>query len=1277
MAELLEINGSDIALLNDSDLRTLIGLLCEADFKRVGLSTKDINWGGHQNAKDGGIDVAVNTKSALPRSSFIPCKNTYFQVKKSDMSASKISDEMKPKGVLREKIRQIVGDNGAYIIISAQSSTSQSALTTRINAMRKCVKALPNSENATLDFFDQGRIATWVREHPSLILWVRNKIGRPLKGWKPFDNWSHAPKGINEEYLFDDSLRVIDTTKNSNATLSAMGAMDSIKDILSSPRKVVRLAGLSGVGKTRFVQALFDQRIGSKSLNDKIVYYTDMSDSPNPDPTEMVGQLISLATRAIIIVDNCPPELHRGLKDLCTSNSSIISLLTVEYDVREDYPDETSVFLIEPASDLLIQKMIKGRYTHVNQVDAQTIANFSGGNARIAIALANTLKKGETLSGFHEEELFNRLFKQRNPDDKDLLMSAEVLSLLYSFEGTDTSSPTSEMAVLASLIGVSANTLYRNVAELIDRDLIQSRDVWRAVLPHAIANKLAQRALERISPNLLLPTVLKSSERLIRSFTRRLTYLHLSPVAAKIVNEWLEEGGWLSDLSNLNSLQMDAFENIASVCPIKALETIERSVKNDEQFFTRDNSHKKRLIAILRHLSFEEEYFTRSTKIMALFILEGDSNAEYGRYGGNEKERANATLKSLFFIYLPGTKAKIEQRLSIVEWLIARNSEKSYDLAIDLLEAMLEAWHFNSPYNFQFGARPRGSGYRPSSKSEISEWFAKAFKAAVIIALSNELGSEKMKLLLAQQLGALWTQAGIIDEIEAGCLEIKGNSLWVEGWIALSRISSHDSKNISKTNLRRLHRLIEKMRPQGLNEEIKAYALGINNSIGILDTVGDDIEAGLKKIEEKVIDLGKSLANDELTFKKLLPDLLSNAGMYVANLGQGLYLGTEDKEKIWSSIKLQFSLTPDNKKEVSLMMGFLGTAYRTDKDFFNKVLDKVLIDKDLQRFFPRLQSSGFLDLDALRRAHYTLDNNLAKVSEFLWWAWTRNHDTLSDDALGKLIEKIYSKENSTQTALEMLFMRFQRAPKDFSKSIINTAQLVLSEIDFKTIDQQNDQLNLKYKIARIAEVCFLENGQKEALSFIKNIVEAIKDGAIYAHNYIEIFSVVANRHPIVLLEGILGGETTDEWQRNAIFRANDDRNENPLNMIDDQTLINWGKENPDLRFPIIAAAARMYRKSNTKVGYEWRPIFFELTKSAPNVEKVLFAIQGGIRPNGWSGSLSDILQKRISLFDELLANNNPQIVSWAKSMRATLMEWISREKQYEHDRTKAKNESFE
>jgi hypothetical protein len=110
--------------------------------------------------------------------------------------------------------------------------------------------------------------------------------------------------------------------------------------------------------------------------------------------------------------------------------------------------------------------------------------------------------------------------------------------------------------------------LHRGVAELQERDLVQKRGVWRAVLPHALANRLADRALQRIPRDHIINEFLKSgSERLVKSLTRRLSFLHDSDDAVAIAEGWLEEGGWVGDVSKLSHFGMEVFQNIAPLSP--------------------------------------------------------------------------------------------------------------------------------------------------------------------------------------------------------------------------------------------------------------------------------------------------------------------------------------------------------------------------------------------------------------------------------------------------------------------------------------------------------------------------------------------------------------------------------------------------------------------------------------------------------------------------------------------------------------------------------------
>jgi hypothetical protein len=97
---IFEVTPEHIEGLSDTELRTLIGYLAEQEAVRAGHSASSVTYGGHQNAKDGGIDVRVDL-GALAIKGYIPRGQTGFQVKAEDMPNGDIISEMRPKGKLR------------------------------------------------------------------------------------------------------------------------------------------------------------------------------------------------------------------------------------------------------------------------------------------------------------------------------------------------------------------------------------------------------------------------------------------------------------------------------------------------------------------------------------------------------------------------------------------------------------------------------------------------------------------------------------------------------------------------------------------------------------------------------------------------------------------------------------------------------------------------------------------------------------------------------------------------------------------------------------------------------------------------------------------------------------------------------------------------------------------------------------------------------------------------------------------------------------------------
>ncbi len=1280
MLNLLEITGDDIARLSDADLRTLIGLLCEADYRLAGLSTKEITWGGNQDAGDGGLDVVVRGDAPPPPGSSVPRKMTGFQVKKPDMPRAKILEEMRPKGVLREEIKTLIQENGAYVIVSSQGSTTDSALKNRTDAMEEAVAHEANHQNLHVEFLDRGRVATWVRRHPSLILWVRNKIGRQLKGWRPYENWAGAPGGIEEEYLLDDGLRLHDETTPTGDGISVKDGLLRLRSALSAPKTSVRLTGLSGVGKTRLVQALFDERIGEQALNCFQVFYTDISDSPDPDPKTFAELLIAERARAILIVDNCPPDLHRRLTQTCSEPQSAVSLLTVEYDVRDDLPEETTVFRLEPASEEVIEELIRKRFPYIGQIGAQAIARFSGGNARIAIALANTVRRGETLSGFRDAELFGRLFWQRYDSNDSLLISAQVCSLVYSFEGTDANSEKSELKLLASLIDTSGSELYRDVKVLKDRDLIQSRDVWRAVLPHAIANRLAKQALEAIPKNTIVRTFLNSgSERLIKSFTRRLSYLHDCDTAIEIANEWLAPDGWIGEaISNFNDFGMEVFRNIAPVSPEKALEAIERAANGDEgrQFTSGENTHSYDFVRILRNLAYDPVLFDRSVRLMC-------------RYAFSEKlgERSRSTrdvLKPLFYILWSGTHASVEARVKFIEELLNSEDPDNQNLGSLLLVAALKVQFFDSPHEVAFGARPRDFGYQPKTLGEVAHWYRTFIDICTRLALSAQPIAEQARNILADNLRELWTEAHMFEALEISARQLQEQKAWNEGWIAVRSIIRYDGKEFEEKISERLHNLENLLRPNNLLEKARTYALlGPPAPFELGDDFGNikDATSAAQHVEEITREIGTQVAQDIDTLNALLPELVSTNNTRLDSFGRGLADGCSDKPEIWHILYAQFQKTSPENRQISVFLGFLASCAESDPAFYHSTLDALINDDVLGEWFPFFQTTAAIDQRGLERLNEALDAGKARIHTFQRLAGGRTHESIGDDDLADLLRKILSREGGIGVVIDILDMRFHRPGEEaaYSSSLLAVARDVLSIYPFP--DNHYPNSGLDYDLARIAEICLKgREGKVAATAICHHLAETRPNGHVSASDYPDLLNNLARAHPLVFLDVFLGDNWPKDYQRRIMFSDGSfARHGNPINQISDTDLLSWCDRDPENRYPLIASAIRPFSVSTETGKLAWKPIVHSIFEKAPNLAIILEHFANGIRwpSSSWNGSWTAIFQERSVLLQTLYQHNNAEIRTWARGQYQNLQEIAKREQEPERYINRKRNESFE
>lgn len=1266
---LLEVTADQIEQLNDTDLRELIGRLCEREVRDRQHSTSAVTWGGHQNAGDGGIDVRVSLPAGTALSGYIPKAATGIQVKAKKMPRSAILTEMAPKGILLSSIVELVADGGAYIIVSSKDSLSDTALKERKAAMTAAVGLLPPASSLTLDFYDRNRIATWVNLQVGLVAWVREKLGLPLSGWRPFGDWSSSPGPIDTPYLLDDSVRLIGPSIKSSDGIGAAKALGVLREILWKPKGVVRLVGLSGVGKTRLIQALFDERLGELALHQSDALYTDISDEPDPVPKEMLSRLVSQGQQVIMVVDNCGIGLHRKLVAKIMNSECMLSLITVEYDINDDEPENTDIFKLEPATTDLIENILENRYPAISAPSRHVIAKFSDGNSRVAFALANTAKNGESLANLRDEELFDRLFNQQKGQNKELFDAAKVCALLYSFDGETLEGDESELSPLATLAGLTVDQLHHHVAELHRRQLVQKRSKWRAILPHALAHRLAKRALADVHLMRIEDVIEKGkSERMLLSFSRRIGYLHDDEHAIILVKRWLGEDRMLSQLGKLTKLGEEILVNIAPIDPTAILTFIEKIAEKETWFFSAENINKIRIVEIIRSIAYDPALFERCVALLRRFVV----NEVVG-----ERDSTIDPLKSLFWLHLSGTNATAAQRAAFIKTLFESTVIADQELALTLLTAMLQTSHFASGYSFEFGAWKRDYGFHPTRGDQVRDWYFRSMEVGRIAGISGVATTARVRRLIATKIGQL-LRTGMLEEVIALADDYLENGGWPEGWIAI-QIAMKDKDKMPAAYFDMLNGLEQRLRPHDIAEMIRTYALSPEWSAIDVADLEDDAENDPIEAQERVYEvctaLGKKLGKNREQFNSLLPEIMSADSLKTFAIGKGIASSCSSIAEFWGHLKVEFLSKSAEKRKAQMISGFLKEAMVRAPHEAERFLDDALSDPHFHPYLVAWQIAAGLTNKGFERFMKMLAFDSVPISSFAYLAAGRAHEAFDDEQLRSLLHGIAARESGAKITARILGMRIfgrQSNKLPTSELIRTTAREFIMKVKLERglFDHMMDQ---------ILEVSFDKSEHEdEARVFCVKILKAVKIHKVYVWELDRTIAALTKAFPLTVLDILLEQAMSGYGIESTILQDTRLNNAScPLDTVPVEIWTGWAALKPDSRYLYLAQAINFSNQDDKAGMSNWSAQAEKLIEVTPEPLKVLDIFLNRFGCQGRHNSPADALASRMPLIESLSKHSIPEVAMWAKNNIAGYVAKIQRQRAAEAAEDGARDSKFE
>jgi hypothetical protein len=703
------------------------------------------------------------------------------------------------------------------------------------------------------------------------------------------------------------------------------------------------------------------------------------------------------------------------------------------------------------------------------------------------------------------------------------------------------------------------------------------------------------------------------------------------------------------------------FKNVAPVAPEATLAALERTIAGSA-----DGAAKcRQFIRLVRSIAHEAKLFEQSASLLVKLAEAEDD--------GDNDNPANV-LASLFFIYLSGTHATIEQRLGMVEAPVRSPDPKRQALGLSALRNVLSTGPFSSSYDFEFGARSRDHGYMPRKPAEIQHWFHSALALAEGLIASDVMASE-VRASLASAFRGMWN-SGMGDELAGVFTKIASTGFWREGWIAVRQTQQYDAKKMKPEAAKQLAELEKKLRPQNLVDKVRTIVL--SGKPGRLDLgeceEDEDISRGLECRAALVHELGQQTANDKAAFAELRPEMFAGGGGQLFNFGRGLASAAGAPVEMWQELMTEFA-KPQARKNEQVLRGFLSGLQERDPAAVDAMLEAA-VEHEVAPMLPSLQTSVPIDARGVTRIKRAIASGTIPAESFRILGYGRASEPIPATELRNMLTSIAELEEGLHVACDILFMRLHfegEKGTGAAPELLETGRLLLSKMEFKDKQDRED-----YRLKNIARACLPgKEGGPIATGICLRIRAAVAAGETQASYHDDFLSGVFATQPVAALDGLMNG--SPEEQKQGLEVINDIRplRRNPLDAIPGDELLRWCDGAPETRYPLAGSVVNFSHHPEDSAATEWNPTVLKLLEKAPNRIEFLQRLVQQLRPMSWSGSRAAILESNAKLVDQLLTHVDPAVVEFAKAEKARLADEVEGERRWETEHDRDADERFE
>jgi len=1081
--------------------------------------------------------------------------------------------------------------------------------------------------------------------------------------FRPFLTWEQWKQDIDlsQEYYHNDRINEIKST--------------IIEGIIKT-HESIRIIGLPGLGKTRLLFEIFrpdDSNQYSILLSSKILYI-DYNYYSSFDYQSFFSKLINDNEDRILIIDNCPRELHKNLLHYLDNKKNKLKLITIDSNPEEsDLNPINNVNYININKDDLgsIVEKILEKYKFIGKGKIEKIKEFAQGIPLMAVLMVNSIKEDseQFIGKLNDRDLLNKLLGKQGEEtyNRTILKSCA----LFNYFGFEEEKKTQLKFIATNKNITSLNVddtvivnVFYNVCNIyLKRGIFEKRGRFIGMRPFPLAMYLTKEWLDESDSERVLNVINDLSEleepdktELIEAFAERMKFLGYDDKAVLIVDKIIGKGSPFDNAEVLNTkLGSRLFRSFVEVNPEAVLKNFMRNIfplsKEELLNFVEG---RRNIVWVLEKLCFDRRTFVDGAKILCKLAI-----AENETWANN----ATGQFLHLFNIFLPGTEADLNNRWKVVEWMLNQKANDYLNLALKAMNIGLKYGHFSR----MGGAEKQGmrilQDYQPTY-DDIKDYWTKILSELTKIATSNNEYSEFASEIIANNFrGACRARfSSLYIPYFEKIIKYKKND-WDKGLKSLKFARKYEKAFLTEEELSKISEFIKSL----TKTDFKTKYLTLSNSYHL----EEDETYSFENIKKAVIKLADEFIEKELPWEKYLPLFYTNQQINSFYFGQRLYeLIKEDSNEIRRFIDLSLKIIASIEKEkrnLTVLGGFISESDNNTKDNFYNTLFKNNQLNYLLFYFVSIDKQG--------KKYYDLLFNLVNtkkldITNFESFNYSNSLSNCNINELEDFANKLFTYGDYGYVLVFDIYFNLTFSNKELKLKLIPIFKQCIYQIGFNR--KRTKQLD-GYKWSEIIREILSDEKESDFALFInKSIIEFISWGNSYHldHDVQNIYEVLLTKHFRTIwndlsnallsenenyikfygLKHILGSHIGGVFSKVGVLFKVDN--------ID--AIFAWCENNKPLAPIRLAELVPIFGNNNDDYS-SWHSITKRLIDGFGDNENVLKSLSVNMGNYFWTGSIVPLLKAEKELFESLLNHKFDTVANWAKRNIRYLEEEIKKE----------------